>query len=79
MGLICGIVVLFDLKLFGVGMLVVIGFVFDCLMLEMFVVFEKVVQKVLGCVECYVVIGEFDYFMFVCMCDNDSFNWLYVE
>lgn len=43
MGLICGIVVLFDLKLFGVGMLVVIGFVFDCLMLEMFVVFEKVV------------------------------------
>jgi DNA-binding Lrp family transcriptional regulator len=79
MGLIRGLVALLDPKAVGAGMLVVIGVVLDRSTPESFAAFEKAAQKVVGCMECHVVTGEFDYFMLVRTKDSDSFNRLHAE
>ena len=79
LGLIRGIVALLEPRALGMGTLVVIGVVLDRSTPDSFGAFEKAVQKVSGCLECYVVTGEFDYFMVVRTQDNDSYNRLHAE
>ncbi|MEQ5842754.1 AsnC family transcriptional regulator [Paraburkholderia acidicola] len=78
-GLIRRVVALLDPEGLGAGMLVVIGFVLDRSTPESFAAFEKAARKVVGCMECHVVTGEFDYFMLVRTRDSDSFNRLHAE
>lgn len=78
-GLIRRVVALLDPEGLGAGMLVVIGFVLDRSTPESFAAFEKAARKVVGCMECHVVTGEFDYFMLVRTKDSDSFNRLHAE
>ena len=78
-GLIRRVVALLDPEGLGAGMLVVIGFVLDRSTPESFAAFEKAARKVVGCMECPVVTGEFDYFMLVRTRDSDSFNRLHAE
>lgn len=78
-GLIRRVVALLDPDGLGAGMLVVIGFVLDRSTPESFAAFEKAARKVVGCMECHVVTGEFDYFMLVRTKDSDSFNRLHAE
>jgi DNA-binding Lrp family transcriptional regulator len=78
-GLIRGVVALLDPKAAGAGMLVIIGVVLDRSTPESFAEFEKAAQKVVGCMECHVVTGEFDYFMVIRTRDSDSFNRLHAE
>jgi DNA-binding Lrp family transcriptional regulator len=78
-GLIKGVVALLDADALDLGMLVMIGVVLDRSTPDSFADFEKAAQKVLGCLECHVVTGEFDYFMLVRTRDNDSFNRLHAE
>jgi DNA-binding Lrp family transcriptional regulator len=62
-----------------VGTLVVIGVVLDRSTPDSFAQFEKVAQKITGCMECHCVTGEFDYFMLIRTTNNDSFNRLHAE
>lgn len=79
MGLITGIVALLDARALDAGMLVMIGVVLDRSTPDSFADFEKAAVKVSGCMECHVVTGEFDYFMFLRTRDSDSFNRLHAE
>jgi DNA-binding Lrp family transcriptional regulator len=79
MGLITGIVALLDAQALDAGMLVMIGVVLDRSTPDSFADFEKAAVKVSGCMECHVVTGEFDYFMFLRTRDSDSFNRLHAE
>jgi DNA-binding Lrp family transcriptional regulator len=78
-GYIRSTVALLDPKRLDAGMLVVIGVVLDRSTPESFEEFERLAQKVPGCMECHVVTGEFDYFMLIRTRDNDSFNKLHAE
>ncbi|MGH8778145.1 Lrp/AsnC family transcriptional regulator [Paraburkholderia sp.] len=78
-GLIRRVVALLDPEGLGAGMAVVIGFVLDRSTPESFAAFEKAARKVVGCMECHVVTGEFDYFMLIRTRDSDSFNRLHAE
>ncbi|XAH22484.1 Lrp/AsnC family transcriptional regulator [Xylophilus sp. GW821-FHT01B05] len=79
LGLIKGIVALLDPRALDAGTLVMIGVVLDRSTPDSFTDFEKAVQKVPGCMECHVVMGEFDYFMLVRTKDNESYNRLHAE
>jgi DNA-binding Lrp family transcriptional regulator len=78
-GYIRSTVALLDPKRLDAGMLVVIGVVLDRSTPESFEAFERLAQKVPGCMECHVVTGEFDYFMLIRTRDNDSFNKLHAQ
>lgn len=77
LGVICKMVVLVDLCVLGYMGLVIIGVVLDWFMLDLFVVFEKVVVKFIGCLEVQLVMGEFDYFVKLCIQGIDLFNEMY--
>lgn len=79
LGLIKGIVALLNPRALDAGTLVMIGVVLDRSTPESFNAFEKLAQKVQGCLECHVVTGEFDYIMMVRTKDNESFNKLHAE
>ncbi|KMQ81179.1 Leucine-responsive regulatory protein [Candidatus Burkholderia pumila] len=78
-GLIRATVALLNPKALDAGMLVLIGVMFDRATPESFTAFEKVAQKVPGCMACHVVTGEFDFFMLIRTRDSDSFNRLHAE
>ena len=79
LGLIRGIVALLNPVALDAGTLVMIGVVLDRSTPQSFADFEQAAQKVLGCMECHVVTGEFDYFMLIRTKDNESFNRLHAE
>jgi DNA-binding Lrp family transcriptional regulator len=78
-GLIRGIVALLDPAPLDAGTLIMVGVVLDRSTPESFADFEKAAQKVSGCMECHVVMGEFDYFMLIRTKDGASFNQLHAQ
>ncbi len=79
LGFIDGVVARLNPQAVGAGMLVMIGVVLDRSTPESFSAFEKAAAKILGCMECHVVTGEFDYFMLIRTRDSESFNRLHAE
>lgn len=78
-GLIKGIVALLNPEPLNAGLVVLIGVVLDRSTPGSFKDFEEAVHQISGCMECYVVTGEFDYILKVRTKDNQSFNKLHAE
>ncbi|WP_460383056.1 Lrp/AsnC family transcriptional regulator [Pseudomonas amygdali] len=78
-GVIKGVVALLNGDVLDAGMVVLIGVVLDRSTPDSFAQFEEAAQKVSGCMEFHVVIGEFDYFMLLRTKDSQSFNRLHAE
>lgn len=78
-GLITGIVALLNPEPLNAGLVVLIGVVLDRSNPGSFKDFEEAVHQISGCMECYVVTGEFDYILKVRTKNNQSFNKLHAE
>lgn len=61
--------VIFDFEKLGLLVLVIVGVVLDWFIFESFVEFEKVVCEIVVVQECLLLVGEFDYWIKLCVKD----------